>query len=699
MNPFQAIANGGLSLSAKICVAATGLVIASLATVATVTGMQSSATANQSSMALAHSAAEHAAVSVASRLGANLAAVNFTARTIHATMAGPLLLTREQLNATLKAMTLQEADSLSFGVIWEPNGFDGKDAEYAGKGPEYGDTGRYMTYFLKDGQGGATPGIAVLSETSANPWYDVPKSTGRIALTEPFEYNLDGKPLIMATFLVPILADGQFKGAVGLDVQLTQLGIILAQQKILEGGELALISNGGVYASNPRTERNGKKADDVPLAALDNIRQGKAYEYERDGNVHILHPVVLHNDIKPWAIRLSFPKAVATATSRELLRYTVVVSVLCAIAAALLLVTLLSRLMRPLRELGDAMTTLSSGTADLTVRLAVRGRDELAAIANGFNIFVAKTNDVLARVTDSAASVAGGSAEISQGNQDLSGRTEQQASALQQTAASLDELTGTVQQNADNARQANQLAAGASSVAVRGGEVVAQVVATMAAINASSKRVVDIIGVIDNIAFQTNILALNAAVEAARAGEQGRGFAVVATEVRNLAQRSAAAAKEIKGLITDSVSKVELGTQLVANAGKTMDDVVDSVRRVTDIVSEIAVASSEQSAGIGQVNRAINQMDGATQQNAALVEEAAAAAESLMHQADTLVQLVSQFKLGAIAASGAQPAANTPASAATSAPPAAHQNQARTVGHRAGVRTIALVAVDERESV
>ena len=235
--------------------------------------------------------------------------------------------------------------------------------------------------------------------------------------------------------------------------------------------------------------------------------------------------------------------------------------------------------------------------------------------------------------------------EISQGNSDLSQRTEEQASSLEETASSMEELTSTVKQNAENARQANQLAVGASDVAVKGGDVVRQVVTTMSGISESSKKIADIIGTIDGIAFQTNILALNAAVEAARAGEQGRGFAVVATEVRNLAQRSAAAAKEIKELITDSVSKVDAGSQLVDDAGRTMEEIVTSVKRVTDIMAEITAASQEQSSGIEQVNQAITQMDEVTQQNAALVEEAAAAAESMQQQAQSLAQAVSVFKL------------------------------------------------------
>ena len=253
--------------------------------------------------------------------------------------------------------------------------------------------------------------------------------------------------------------------------------------------------------------------------------------------------------------------------------------------------------------------------------------------------------ELIAQVRGSAESIATASAQIAQGNMDLSQRTEQQASALQQTAASMEELGATVKQNAENAKQANQLALSASVVAVKGGDVVGQVVGTMKGINDSSKKIADIISVIDGIAFQTNILALNAAVEAARAGEQGRGFAVVATEVRSLAGRSAEAAKEIKSLITASVERVEQGSALVDQAGATMTEVVNSIKRVTDIMGEISAASSEQSSGVSQVGMAVTQMDRATQQNAALVEESAAAAESLKSQAEHLVRAVAVFKL------------------------------------------------------
>jgi methyl-accepting chemotaxis protein len=303
---------------------------------------------------------------------------------------------------------------------------------------------------------------------------------------------------------------------------------------------------------------------------------------------------------------------------------------------------------RPLGRAVKVAEIVASG--DLSSVIAAGSRDETGQLMNALKNMNESLAKVVGEVRTGTDAIATASGQIAAGNQDLSSRTEEQASSLEQTAASMEELTSTVKQNADNARQANQLALSASEVAVKGGGVVNQVVDTMASINASSKKIVDIIGVIDGIAFQTNILALNAAVEAARAGEQGRGFAVVASEVRNLAQRSGAAAKEIKGLIDDSVGKVEAGSRQVAEAGRTMDEIVDSVKRVTDIMGEITAASQEQSTGIEQVNQAIAQMDQVTQQNAALVEEAAAAAQSMQEQAASLVSAVSVFKLDNTAA-------------------------------------------------
>jgi methyl-accepting chemotaxis protein len=317
-----------------------------------------------------------------------------------------------------------------------------------------------------------------------------------------------------------------------------------------------------------------------------------------------------------------------------------------------------------LASIRDTLEDVSQ-SLDLTRQIKIERMDEVGHTAVAFNKLLEQIAGVIDTVRASTTAVGSASQQIAAGTGDLSQRTSSQAAALEQTAASMEQLTSTVGQNADNARQANQLARSASDVAAQGGTVVDQVVITMGSINESSRKIVDIISVIDGIAFQTNILALNAAVEAARAGEQGRGFAVVATEVRNLAQRSAAAAKEIKALIDDSVEKVGSGTKLVEQAGTTMQEVVASIKQVTDIVGEISAATQEQNDGIAQVHSAVTQMDETTQQNSALVEETAAAAQALRDQADTLERAVSAFKINASHAAYVAPAPARPVRSAT----------------------------------
>ncbi|KAB8055507.1 HAMP domain-containing protein [Janthinobacterium rivuli] len=340
-----------------------------------------------------------------------------------------------------------------------------------------------------------------------------------------------------------------------------------------------------------------------------------------------------------------------------------VVAILLGIACAYWITRSITR---PITRAVEVAEAVSAG--DLTSHIVVESRDETGQLMHALKNMNDKLVSIVGQVRAGTESISTASSEIAAGNLDLSSRTEEQASSLEETASSMEELTSTVKLNADNARSANQLAIDASQIASKGGVVVSEVVSTMGSINDSARKIVDIISVIDAIAFQTNILALNAAVEAARAGEQGRGFAVVASEVRNLAQRSSAAAKEIKGLIDDSVQKVEAGSQLVDKAGRTMDEIVQSISHVTQIMNQITDASDEQRAGIEQVNQAIGQMDQVTQQNAALVEEAAAAAESMQEQAARLADVVGVFKLDATqhyVSASAAPSVTASAPAAT----------------------------------
>jgi aerotaxis receptor len=333
----------------------------------------------------------------------------------------------------------------------------------------------------------------------------------------------------------------------------------------------------------------------------------------------------------------------ASTGEMEFLNWLMIISALGVPLAGMFGVLAYRSVVKPLTQVGREIERMSAG--DLTGSIDTRGIAELASLMRSLRVLQINIRWAIGQIKESTDQVNVGAGEIAAGNADLSARTESQASSLEETASSMEELTSTVKQNAESANQASHLVTATADIAVNGGEIVGKVVSTMGSIKDSSRKIADIIGVIDGIAFQTNILALNAAVEAARAGEQGRGFAVVASEVRNLAQRSAGAAKEIKALITDSVEKVEVGRKLVDEAGEAMDDIVTSVQLVADIIGGVATASQEQSSGIEQVNQAVTQMDEITQQNAALVEEAAAAAESLQTQAAKLSELVGSFKL------------------------------------------------------
>jgi methyl-accepting chemotaxis protein len=470
---------------------------------------------------------------------------------------------------------------------------------------------------------------------------------------------LFGRPFM--TVYEPVKDDaGKVVGVlyIGLDISAQQASLVKAVE------ETRVFDTGGLYVIAPHAEpaqsqlifhpsqAGMKLADLLPSDAQDwATRLASASDELLKNAPALLNPTeggermatVAKSATTGWLIVAEFPTSEAMAALRT---QTAILAAFILATAALLgagLVVFLRRMVQPLGPLRSSLARIGQG--DLTEPLHSARRDEIGEITRAVETMRQGLVLSLGTVHSATENISTASSQIASGNQDLSSRTEQAASSLQQTASSMEQLTGTVKQSADAARQANQLASSASSVAQRGGAVVSQVVSTMDEINASSKKIADIIGVIDGIAFQTNILALNAAVEAARAGEQGRGFAVVAGEVRNLAQRSAQAAKEIKSLIGASVEKVESGSKLVQDAGSTMDEIVASVRRVSDIIGEITAAASEQNDGIGQINVAVSQLDQMTQQNAALVEESAAAAESLREQAQRLAGVVGTFKL------------------------------------------------------
>ena len=578
---------------------------------------------------------------------------------------------RASADALLKGVLAGNPSFLGVWTGWEPNAFDGKDSEYANQ-PGHDASGRYVPYWNRGSGTISVEPLADYDKPGAGDFYQLAKASGQETVLEPYSYTVAGKSVLMTTLVAPILIDGRFMGVAGIDMALANLQQTVEKIRVYDTGYASLLSNKGIYVGDRDAENVGKDLGDGLEQAKQAIAQGSILQtnffsqrLETDVT-RVFVPIQIGMTKTPWSFAVTVPNDTILSEVQQQRLTAIGLGVLSILLVSLGLAFALDRLvLRPIGGEPDDAAGITARVAhgDLSQPIAVRPQDTTSLMAQ-LQHMQNSLASVVANVRQGAESVATASAQISQGNHDLSGRTESQASALEQTAASMEQLGSTVTQNADNARHANELARSASSVAVQGGEAVARVIATMKDINDSSRKIADIIGVIDGIAFQTNILALNAAVEAARAGEQGRGFAVVAAEVRSLAGRSAEAAKEIKALIGASVGRVEVGATQVDQAGQTMTEVVQAIQRVTDIMGDISAASAEQSAGVGQIGEAITQMDQVTQQNAALVEEMAAAATSLQNQAQDLVQTVAVFQLGA----GTGAARATPTAAPRPAP-------------------------------
>ncbi|WP_316685140.1 methyl-accepting chemotaxis protein [Undibacterium sp. Jales W-56] len=481
-------------------------------------------------------------------------------------------------------------------------------------------------------------------DPTVRPWYKGALDAKKPIVTSP--YMGVAPPGLMITFAAPV--KGGEGGVVGADVFLTKIVEQILTIKLAGGGYAFLLDKSGQVLAHADQTKVMKPAKDIsPDLALDNLgnlsKQKDPIVTQIGGKAHFLFLQQITGSDIYLALVIDKNKALEALDQLFLISGIVLLVILAVVLP--LSTWLVGHMLSGLRRVRDAMSEIAAGGGDLSRKIEVDGQDEVAQTAQAFNQFIEQLRVMVVDVRRATDSISVGASEIATGNMDLSGRTEQQASSLEETAASMEELTSAVRNNADNAREANKMALNASDVATQGGDVVGKVVNTMQGITDSSKKIVDIISVIEGIAFQTNILALNAAVEAARAGEQGRGFAVVASEVRTLAQRSAAAAQEIKTLIEDSVSKVTEGSILVDKAGTSMTNIVDAVKQVAAVINEITSASAEQSDGIQQVNLALAHMDEATQQNAALVEEAAAAAGSLEEQVNLLKTAMSAFRM------------------------------------------------------
>ncbi|TDV09192.1 methyl-accepting chemotaxis protein [Paraburkholderia caballeronis] len=566
---------------------------------------------------------------------------------------------RPTADAIMRRVAESNPDYVDVWTGWEPNAFDGKDSEFVNK-PGTDASGRYLTLWTRASGKLALDVSPDYDDPSAQgDWYQQPKKSGHDILTEPTKYTLSGVDVVMISTCVPIVIDGKFVGVAGVDVAISNMQQHIQSLHPYGTGYVSLISAKGVYVADGSPQGlAGKQIGAAGIgaagvgaeeaAAVHDGRERVAWTNDPTlGRVlRVYRPVSIGGTQTSWMVAVTLPEQVVMAAVWKQRLVALALGVCTVVVVSLVLMLVLERaVLRPLGgEPGDA-TRLANEIAagNLRAEAHVRPGDTVSLM---YALVTMKNQ--LARIVQgikvSSESITVAAVQIAAGNSDLSSRTEEQAASLGETASSMDELTGAVHHNADNARQAATMAGSASGLAQRGGQVVGQMVDTMTGISDSSARVAEIIAVIEGIAFQTNILALNAAVEAARAGEQGRGFAVVASEVRSLAQRSATAAKEIKDLIGESVGRVEAGSKLVHEAGRTIGEIVESITKVTDIVQEIASASEEQNSGITQVNQAVAQMDQVTQQNAALVEEAAAAAQSMSEQAQALRSAVAVFQ-------------------------------------------------------
>jgi len=643
-----------MSLRAKLLLLVASIVVVGFAATIGVLAIQASTTQNKVALQYAQQLAKRHASDVSASVEQAMGSARILAQSLGSIKAAGLA-DRAVADAQIKGILAGNPGFLGVWTGWEPNAFDGKDSDYANK-PGHDASGRYVPYWNRGAGSIAVEALADYEKPGAGDYYLLAKQSGEETLLEPYKYMVAGKEVLMTSVVVPIKLDGKFVGVAGIDIALSSLQDAVGKITVYDTGYTSLLSNTGLYVGDQDAKNVGQDlgksegADQVRTA----IKAGSeltTHVFDTRLNTDVTRiyvPIRIGATKTPWSFAATVPEDKIMAEVNNLRNTALVLGALSIVLVSFGLSFALDRLvLRPVGGNPEDAAAIAGRVAqgDLSQAIALRSGDASSMMAQ-LQRMQQSLVSLVSHVRQGSEGLATASAEIAQGNNDLSARTEQQASALEQTAASMEELGATVKQNADNARQANQLAQSASAVAVRGGEVVAQVVDTMKGINDSSRKIADIISVIDGIAFQTNILALNAAVEAARAGEQGRGFAVVASEVRSLAGRSADAAKEIKSLISVSVQRVEQGTALVDQAGITMTEVVGSIKRVTDLMGEISSASDEQAQGVAQVGEAVMQMDQVTQQNAALVEEMAAAASSLKSQAEELVQTVAVFNLG-----------------------------------------------------
>ncbi|MFZ6641964.1 methyl-accepting chemotaxis protein [Undibacterium sp. TC4M20W] len=640
-------------LRAKMLFAVLAMVLAGFAVTISLLTRQAGSMQQESAQQYAKQLAINNAGKVAERINLALHAARSLALEL-AAMQTSGKADRANADLLLKSVLEGHPEFTGVGTIWEANAFDGKDGEYAGK-EGHDATGRYLPYWNRGSGKTQVEALTDYEKEGAGDYYLLAKKSGNEVLLEPYMYKIAGKDVFMTTVTVPVKAKGQVIGAVTVDLPVAGFQEDVSKIHPYETGYASLISNNGIYIGDADAKNVGQNIGDsaAAKAARAAIKAGQTYgdTLEHSGMQttvnRIYVPIQIGATTTPWSFVISVPENKILADVHYLRNTAILIGIFSVLVVSAILTFVINRLViAPLGGEPDVAVKIARSVAegDLTTVVTLKPGDT-SSMLYALQGMQQQLTSMVTHIRDSSEFVSNASGEIAMGNIDLSQRTENQASSLAQTANSVESLNQTVRQNAGNAEQARQLAVSAAQTAQRGSTQVDKVVNTMAGISAESKKMFDIIAAIEGIAFQTNILALNAAVEAARAGEQGRGFAVVASEVRNLAQRSAIASKEIKSLIETSIAKVDMGSEVVGHAGKTMTEILASVEGLSTILNEISSASAEQSHGIAQITNEIGLMDQTTQQNAALVEESAAAAASLKEEAQKLWQALLVFKV------------------------------------------------------